>query len=81
LQEEFAFLKKGANFLRIRAVGVDQETLRAKGGVHQARDCGGVGGFGSTHLRRIRQRLDFNSGPALLEYSAKPGRRLAASAS
>ncbi len=61
VQEEFPFPKKGANFLRICAIGIGEETLRAKGGVHQASDRGGVGGFGGTHLRRIRQRLDFTS--------------------
>ena len=62
VQEEFPFLKKGANSLRICAIGVGEETLGAKRGVHQASDRGGVGGFGGTHLRRIRQRLDFTSG-------------------
>ncbi len=65
VQEEFAFLKKGANFLRICAVGFDKETLGAKGGVYQACDSGRVGGCGGAHLRRIRQRLDFTLGAAL----------------
>jgi hypothetical protein len=66
VQEEFAFLKKGANLLRISAVGVDEETLGAKGRVHQACDSGRVGGFSGTHLRRIRQRLDFTLGAGLV---------------
>jgi hypothetical protein len=71
VQEEFAFLKKGANFLGICTVGVYIETLRAKGGVHQACDCGRVGGFSGTHLRRIRQRLDFTSGPGMMVTGGK----------
>ncbi len=62
--EESSFLKKGANFLRIGAIGVNEETLGAKGIVYQTRDCGRVGEFGGADLRRIRQQVDFTSGAA-----------------
>jgi hypothetical protein len=57
--EEFSLLEKGGYFLRVGAIGVDEETLGAKGSIHQARDCGRVGSFGGADLRRSWQRLDF----------------------
>ena len=58
-REEFPFFEESPDFLRVGAIGVDEETLGAKGSIHEVRDCGRVGSFGSADLLRSWQRLDF----------------------
>jgi hypothetical protein len=64
--EKLPFLKQTADLVGVYTIGISVEALRAKGGVHQLRDGGRVGGFSGTNLQRIGQRQDFTSEAKLM---------------